>query len=225
MVPGSMPAGSTSIWQEGLILPPVRLTTRSARDPRERAHAARSAGPTCWRRSLRTARRAAARRVSTPWPRGRLVAFDEVIAYAERRAREAIAPARTAATRPAARSRATVSPTTTSRSASPSPSPATRSTSTSPAPSPAAPGNVNAPLAVTRVGLHFAVEVCLGADVPVNAGLFATVYVRAPEGCLVNAQPPSAVVAGNVETSQRIADTVLLALSQAADVPRRARGR
>jgi N-methylhydantoinase B len=68
------------------------------------------------------------------------------------------------------------------------------------------------------------VKVALGADVPVNAGTYVPVTIRAPEGCLVHAQPPAAVVAGNVETSQRIADTVLLALSQAADVPAQGQG-
>src|SRR4029077_776716 len=90
--------------------------------------------------------------------------------------------------------------------------------------SPAAPGNVNAPLAVTRAACTFAVKVALGADVPVNARRFRVVEIRAPEGCLVDARHPSAVVAGNVETSQRIADTVLLALAQAADVPAQGQG-
>jgi N-methylhydantoinase B len=89
---------------------------------------------------------------------------------------------------------------------------------------PAARGNVNAPLAVTRAACTFAVKVALGPDVPVNAGLYEAVSIRAPAGCLVDARAPSAVVAGNVETSQRIADTVLLALAQAADVPAQGQG-
>jgi N-methylhydantoinase B len=48
--------------------------------------------------------------------------------------------------------------------------------------------------------------------------------VTAPEGSLVNARPPHAVVAGNVETSQRIADAVLAALSSVADVPAAGQG-
>jgi N-methylhydantoinase B len=68
------------------------------------------------------------------------------------------------------------------------------------------------------------VKVVLGPDVPVNAGLSAPITIRAPVGCLVDAQAPSAVVAGNVETSQRIADTVLLALAQATDVPAQGQG-
>src|SRR5207249_3351957 len=51
----------------------------------------------------------------------------------------------------------------------------------------------------------------LPKDVPTNAGVQRAVRVTAPEGCLVNARHPSAVAAGNVETSQRIVDTLLLA--------------
>jgi N-methylhydantoinase B len=90
--------------------------------------------------------------------------------------------------------------------------------------SPAVRGNVNCPLSVTRSACYFALRVLLPDDMPTNAGVYAPVTVRAPEGSLVNAQPPSAVVAGNVETSQRIADTVLLALGRAADVPAQGQG-
>lgn len=75
-------------------------------------------------------------------------------------------------------------------------------------------GNVNCPLSVTRSACCFALRVLTGPDVPANAGAYAPLEVLAPAGSLVCAQPPSAVVAGNVETSQRIADTVLLALSR-----------
>jgi N-methylhydantoinase B len=50
------------------------------------------------------------------------------------------------------------------------------------------------------------------------------VTVRAPEGSLVNAQPPAAVAAGNVETSSRIADVVFRALGEAVDVPAQGQG-
>ena len=63
------------------------------------------------------------------------------------------------------------------------------------------------------------------SDVPANAGTYAALSIEAPEGSVVNAQSPAAVVAGNVETSQAIADTVLAALGQAVDLPPRARGR
>jgi N-methylhydantoinase B len=85
-------------------------------------------------------------------------------------------------------------------------------------------GNVNCPLAVTRSSCYFAVRTLLPPDVPANAGTYAPLTVRAPAGTVVNAVHPSAVVAGNVETSQRIADTVLLALSHAVDLPAQGQG-
>jgi len=50
------------------------------------------------------------------------------------------------------------------------------------------------------------------------------VTVRAPEGSLVNARPPAAVAAGNVETSSRIADVVFLAFGEAIEVPAQGQG-
>jgi N-methylhydantoinase B len=77
----------------------------------------------------------------------------------------------------------------------------------------AAPGNVNCPIAVTRSAVLFVVRTLLPDDVPMNGGVPRAIDVTAPAGCLVNARPPSAVAAGNVETSQRIADTVFRALA------------
>jgi N-methylhydantoinase B len=77
----------------------------------------------------------------------------------------------------------------------------------------AAPGNVNCPIAVTRSAVLFVVRTLLPDDVPMNGGVPRAIRVTAPPGCLVNARPPSAVAAGNVETSQRIADTVFRALA------------
>src|SRR5207249_4895202 len=77
----------------------------------------------------------------------------------------------------------------------------------------AARGNVNCPLAVARSAVLFVVRTLLPEDIPTNGGVQRAVRVTAPPGCLVNARYPSAVAAGNVETSQRIADTVFLALA------------
>jgi N-methylhydantoinase B len=77
----------------------------------------------------------------------------------------------------------------------------------------AALGNVNCPIAVTRSAVLFVVRTLLPDDVPMNGGVPRAIRVTAPPGCLVNARPPSAVAAGNVETSQRIADTVFRALA------------
>jgi N-methylhydantoinase B len=85
-------------------------------------------------------------------------------------------------------------------------------------------GNVNCPISVTRSAVLFVVRCLVGEDVPTNGGLHRAVEVRAPIGSVVNAQRPHAVAAGNVETSQRITDTLFLALAAAADVPAQGQG-
>jgi N-methylhydantoinase B len=81
--------------------------------------------------------------------------------------------------------------------------------------SPQVAGPVNAVEAVTRSASQYALRCVVGGDVPVNHGSFAAVEIRAPLGTVVNARPPAAVAAGNVETSQRIVDVVLGALARA----------
>jgi N-methylhydantoinase B len=76
-------------------------------------------------------------------------------------------------------------------------------------------GNLNCPLAVTLSACYFAVRVLTDPDVPPCAGAYRPVTVVAPEGSLLNARPPHAVVAGNVETSSRVADLVLAAFGRA----------
>jgi len=76
-------------------------------------------------------------------------------------------------------------------------------------------GNLNCPLAVTLSACYFAVRVLADPDVPPCAGAYRPVSVTAPEGCLLNARPPAAVAAGNVETSSRVADLVLAAFGRA----------
>ncbi len=77
-------------------------------------------------------------------------------------------------------------------------------------------GNINAVSAVTRSCLYYAVRVATDPTIPANGGCYRPMELSAPTGSLVNADPPAAVAAGNVETSQRIADTLLGALAQAA---------
>ena len=74
------------------------------------------------------------------------------------------------------------------------------------------PGNVNAPLSVTQSAVYYVLRCLLPADIPPNQGCYETVHVMAPKGSLLNPQPPAAVSSGNVETSQRIVDVLLLAL-------------
>ncbi len=73
------------------------------------------------------------------------------------------------------------------------------------------PGNLNCPLAVTRSACFFALRVLTDPDIPPSAGAYRPVNVVAPQGSLLNARPPAAVVGGNVETSSRVADVVLRA--------------
>jgi N-methylhydantoinase B len=77
-------------------------------------------------------------------------------------------------------------------------------------------GPVNANLAITISAVFYVFRCLLGEDVPANAGLLESITIIAPEGTLVNAKAPAAMAAGNVETSQRITDTLLGALAQAA---------
>src|SRR3954449_9415233 len=76
-------------------------------------------------------------------------------------------------------------------------------------------GNLNCPLAVTRSAAYFAVRVLTDPDIPPSAGAYRPIHVVAPEGSLLNARPGAAVVAGNVETSSRVADLILAAFGRA----------
>jgi N-methylhydantoinase B len=76
-------------------------------------------------------------------------------------------------------------------------------------------GNLNCPLAVTRSACLFAVRVLTDPDIPPSAGAYRPVDVRAADGSLLNARPGAAVAAGNVETSSRVADLVLGAFGRA----------
>jgi len=76
-------------------------------------------------------------------------------------------------------------------------------------------GGINAVYAITLSATYYVFRALIGLDIPSNSGCLAPIRVIAPEGCLVNARPPAAVAAGNVETSQRITDVLLGALAQA----------
>jgi N-methylhydantoinase B len=85
-------------------------------------------------------------------------------------------------------------------------------------------GNLNCPLAVTRSACFYVVRCLTAPDLPASGGAFVPVTVRAPVGCLVNARPPAAVAAGNVETSSRITDAVFSAFGRALPVPAQGQG-
>jgi N-methylhydantoinase B len=80
-------------------------------------------------------------------------------------------------------------------------------------------GNINAVAAITesavRYTLRCVAEALLGTPLPAGGGAMPAVRITMPAGSVVNAQPPAAVAAGNVETSQRIVDVVFRALAGA----------
>ncbi len=221
MRPGSMPSDSTEIYQEGIIIPPVRLVREGeyVQDILDLL-LANVRTPDIRRGDLRAqiaANNVAQARVGELIERRSkeivLSAFSEVISYTEKRTREAIRelpdgehtaedylegdgttdediPVKATVTIEGDSIKIDFTGT-----------------------SGAVAGNVNCPLPVTRSACYFALRVLLPKDVPANAGTYAPLEIEAPEGSLVNARSPSAVVAGNVETSNRIADTVLAAFS------------
>ena len=82
--------------------------------------------------------------------------------------------------------------------------------------SPQRPGNINAVAPMTYSARFFAIKVLTDPEVPVNAGTFRGVELRLPEGSFLASRPPAAVCAGNTETTQRVADTVLKVCAQFA---------
>jgi N-methylhydantoinase B len=226
MSAGSMPGDSRDIHQEGLIIPPVRLTEdvvdlilANSRTPEVRRGDLRAQIAANRLAGTRLAELADRRGASTV-----VAAFEAVVSYAERRTREALRAL----------------PDGTYRATSEIEGDGTTEDDLPIAveigisgdemvidfagTAGASAGNVNCPLPVTRSASYFAVRVLLPPDVPTNGGAYRPISIRAPEGGLVNATKPAAVVAGNVETSQRIADAVLLALSSAADLPAQGQG-
>jgi len=212
---GSMPAGAREVFAEGVIVPPLRLTAEVERFLLANVRTAET------RRADLAAQRAAVARGAEGlralaarygWAAVRGAATD-LLDYAERRARDALgrltATALTATdwlegdgvddADLAIRVRVDITDGVFH----------VDFTGTAPA----VRGNVNCPLAVARSSVLFVVRTLLPEDVPTNGGVQRAVRVTAPPGCLVNARFPSAVAAGNVETSQRIADTVFLALA------------
>ena len=223
MSPGSMPQGATELVQEGLVIPPVRLVRggvlndeilalllANVRTPVERRGdlraqlAACAAGASGWRA---LSARLGAQKLAA--------ACDALLDYAERRVRARLTAMEgrtgratdrlegdgvTDADIPvvlslAVRNGALVLDFTGS--------------------APQVAGNVNCPAAVTRAAAVFAVRTLLDDDVPTNDGIARAITLVLPERSAINAAWPAAVAAGNVEMSQRVADTILAALGDA----------
>jgi N-methylhydantoinase B len=234
MRPGSAPSDSREIFQEGIIIPPVRLVKggdyvgdvldlllANVRTPAIRRGDLRAQIAANNIAEQRTGELIERRGKDTV-----LAAFEEVISYAEKRTREAIR-ALPDGERAAEdfmegdgitdedipiRARVAIE--------------GDSMTIDFAGTADTVRGNVNCPLPVTRSACYFALRVLLPDDVPANAGTYAPLTIRAPEGSLINATYPAAVVAGNVETSSRIADAVLSALSSFApeEIPAQGQG-
>lgn len=74
-------------------------------------------------------------------------------------------------------------------------------------------GNINCPLSVAAAAVYYAFRCLMPAQTPACAGAFRNIRIEAPNGCLLNANRPAAVAAGNVETSTRVVDVMLGALA------------
>jgi N-methylhydantoinase B len=222
-VPGSMPADSTSLEDEGVVIPPTRIVQagevddeilasllEQMRNPRERSadlRAQLAAGVAGAARFADLVERFGLDTVRE--------GMRETLDYAERRTRARIAEMDDG-DYTAVDFLEAVAPE--------GPDPSVRLTATVAGDSITLDftgsadqhdGNLNCPLAVTTSACYFAVRVLTDPDVPPCAGAYRPVTVVAPEGSLLNARPPAAVAAGNVETSSRVADLVLAAFGQA----------
>lgn len=87
-------------------------------------------------------------------------------------------------------------------------------------------GNINCPLSVAAAGVFYVFRCLMPENTPACAGTFRIISVTAPQGCLLNANYPAAVAAGNVETSTRVVDVTLGALAKAipAQIPAASHG-
>jgi N-methylhydantoinase B len=221
--PGSLPADSTTLEEEGVVIPPTRLDDHvlaelvaRMRNPDERLgdlRAQLAAHRLAERRIAELCTRRGHERVSA--------SMDELYAYSERRVRAALAALPDGryeaadvleARKGELQIRAAVTIAGNEVEIDFAGTAAQHE------------GNLNCPLAVTRSAAYFVVRCLTDPDVPASGGAFAPVTVRAPEGSLVNARPPAAVAAGNVETSCRIADVLFAAFGRAVEVPAQGQG-
>jgi N-methylhydantoinase B len=221
--PASLPAFSHTLEEEGVILPPQLLTdevlerfVRATRQPEERRGDLRA--------QLASHRLAEQRLAELCARRGRdrvAAAMDELYAYSERMVRAAIADL------PDGRGQAedvveAVEGNLAIRCRIEIDGDAIRIDFGGTTPQ--YDGNLNCPLSVTKSACFFVIRCLTEPDLPASGGAFAPVIVTAPEGCLVNARPPAAVVAGNTETASRIVDVVFAALGELVPVPAQGQG-
>jgi N-methylhydantoinase B len=221
--PGSLPAGSRRLDEEGVVIPPTRLD-----DATLEALVARMREPDERRGDLRAqlaANRLAGLRLAELCERRGLerveAAMAGLVAYSERRVRAAVLAL------PDGRWEAEEeleSPTGPLRLHAAVTIDGDRVEVDFAGTGPQHDGNLNCPLSVTTSACAFVLRCLTDPDVPASAGALAPLTVRAPAGCLVNARAPAAVAAGNVETSSRLVDVLFAAFAQALPVPAQGQG-
>jgi N-methylhydantoinase B len=217
-IPGSMPADSRTLEEEGIVIGPTRLDETALKElsARMRQPGEREADLRAQLAANRTGAQRLRELARTVGVDGLREAFAEVLDYAERRARSSIRAlpdgeleARDALEAPEGdlelclRARVTGERLILDFAGS----------------APQHPGNLNCPLAVTRSACLFAARVLTDPDIPPSAGAYRPIEIVVPEGSILNARPTAghvpAVAAGNVETSSRVADLVLAAFGRA----------
>jgi N-methylhydantoinase B len=222
--PGSMPAFSTTLAEEGVVIPPTRIEpdtlaelAAQMRSPRQRLADFRAQQAANRVGELRLAELAG--RHGAALLREGMAA---ILAYAERRTRAALASLPDGAYAASDVLEAASGEDVTLRLEATIAGDALRLDFSGT--DPQVTGNLNCPLSVTKSAAFFAVRVLTDPEAPPSAGAHRPIEVVAPPGCLLNARPPAAVVAGNVETSSRVADLVLAALGGARPVPAQGQG-
>lgn len=224
MEPGSMPGRSTEIFQEGIIIPPLRLYRRGAEQEDILALILANVRTPDERRGDINAQlaslRIGIRRLEELAERfGAGVLEDglaEVLDYTERRMRKRLAELPIGSW--------TTEDCLDDDGSSEEPVVIKLRVDVSPdelvfdfeGSSPQRKGNVNAVAPMTYSSIFYAIKILTDATMPPNAGVLRPVKVKIPKGSFLDAQHPAAVCSGNTETTQRVADTVLRAFAQIA---------
>ncbi|HXW79558.1 MAG TPA: hydantoinase B/oxoprolinase family protein, partial [Acidimicrobiales bacterium] len=232
MVPGSMPSASRSIFQEGIVIPPLRFVRRGVPADDLLEFLLANVRTPDFRRADLTAQIAAndvgsgrlqalVGRYGLDWVEA---AFDETVAYGQRRASEAVRALPDGVYRATGEVEGDGTDDVDIPLAVTVTVEGDRIVMDFGGTADPVAGNINCPRSVTLSACLFALRVALGQDLPMNAGTAAPLEVRLPSPCVANAQWPAAVVAGNVETSQRLADVILAALGQAVELPAAGQG-
>jgi N-methylhydantoinase B len=233
MSPGSMPQGATELVQEGIVIPPTRLMREGTLDEELLALLLANVRTPTERRGDLRAQVAACNAGAAGWlallereGKARVAAaVDAVLDYTAR-----LAKARVAAL---GNIRGVAQDALEGDGVTDAEVPVMVSVSTAKGllrldftgSSPIVAGNVNCPASVTRAAAVFVLRTLLDEDVPTNDGIARALDLEIPRGSALDAQWPAAVAAGNVEMSQRIADTIFAALADAGvDVPAQGQG-